>query len=89
MLVLGGWYNQKSAVFCYDDQTVVSTPDLIRADESREFYVSFPGENRLEVGRVGELPFVSHQMDCTVDVKHIGITSGHNSKFKMDFLWIW
>ena len=64
---------------------IVSTPDLLREDESREFYVSFPGGNRLEVGRVGEPPFISHQMDCPVDVKHIGITSGLNSELKWTF----
>ena len=83
--MLGGWYNKKSAVFCSDDQTVVSTPDLIRADESREFYVSFPGGNVLEVGLVGEPPFISHQMDCTVDVRHIGITSGWSAQLKWTF----
>ena len=88
LLVLGGWRNQQSAVVCYNDYngwTVVNTPNLLHAEESREFYVSFPGGTLLEVGRVGELPFISHQMDCTVDVKHIGIISGLNAELKWTF----
>ena len=43
----------------------------------RDFYVSFDDNNLLTVGREGETePFMTHLMNCTLDVRYIGIAVG-------------
>ena len=76
--VLGGWGNQTSAVLCNaatHDWVKFDSPNILSEDEMREFYVSF-ADSMLEVGRVGELPFIKHLLTCPVEVKYIGIASG-------------
>ncbi|XP_072027799.1 uncharacterized protein [Amphiura filiformis] len=85
-IVIGGWNNQGSAVLCNSHQqwTRFDTPNVLSTTEARDFFVEFvPGTNLLQVGRVGQDPFISTPY-CSEDVKpedvkYVGIASGWGS----------
>ena len=57
--------------------TYVETPNILSAEESRTFFLSF-ANNLLKLGRVGGEALFTHQIECPVDVGFIGIGSGWN-----------
>ena len=60
------------------DRVKFDSPNILSAVEMREFYISF-ADSLLEVGRVGEPPFIKLLLTCPVDVKYIGIASGYGT----------
>ncbi|XP_072044051.1 uncharacterized protein [Amphiura filiformis] len=80
-IVIGGWNNQESALLCNSnvDWKRFPSPNVLSAFEAREFFVQFlPGTNCLQVGRVGQPPFMTTPY-CSENVKYVGIASGWGS----------
>ncbi|XP_072014828.1 uncharacterized protein [Amphiura filiformis] len=77
-IAIGGWSNQESGFLCNsnDDWERFPSPNILSSIEEREFFVQFV-DGSLEVGKVGEAPFMTVSYSCAVDVKYIGIASGH------------
>ncbi|XP_072050168.1 uncharacterized protein [Amphiura filiformis] len=79
-IVLGGWGNSQSQIRlckeCYGAMTPVSTPSLLNPYEYREFYVSFAGIH-IQVGVIGQEPFMSLEHNTPYDVKYVGIVTGY------------
>lgn len=75
---IGGWEGACSAVRFKktDDLVKVDTPDILSADESREFWVAFD-HDEVRVGKGGEYePFMSCALPETVNVTHFGYSTG-------------
>jgi hypothetical protein len=85
-IVLGGWKNTASGVICNskNEWERYPSPKVLSTSEEREFYVSFAND-LVEVGLVGEDPFISHKLECHVDVKYIGIATGWGGKADWTF----
>ena len=83
LAVIGDYHNRKSAVTCNvekDDWTQYPNLKLLSGTEMRDFYVSFNDNNLLKVGLEGETePFMTHLMNCALDVRYIGIASAHHT----------
>ena len=80
VLVIGGYDNMKTTFTCNKADalwTKTETPNILSAEESRTFFLSF-ANNLLKLGRVGGEALFTHQIECPVDVAFIGIGSGKN-----------
>ncbi|XP_072025650.1 adhesion G protein-coupled receptor L3-like [Amphiura filiformis] len=81
-IVIGGYHNQKSGFLCssIDDHAgweQFPSPNILSTTEEREFFVQFVN-NSLQIGKVGEAPFMTVNYSCTVDIKYVGIASGYD-----------
>lgn len=76
--MIGGWKNSKSAIICNskDKWTKFDSPDILSTEEFREYYVSF-ADGHVDVGVVGQEPFISADIECLEDVNYIGIATGY------------
>jgi len=75
---LGGWEGAASAIRFNkgDDIAKEDTPDILSADEAREFWVAFD-HDEFRVGRGGEWePFLKAALPEPVNVTHVGFSTG-------------
>ncbi|XP_072016834.1 uncharacterized protein [Amphiura filiformis] len=84
---LGGWTNTQSGHLCdsTDDwHDLTSTPSIFSSIEDRTFFIAF-SNSTIEFGNVGREPTLIFQSVCDIDVKYIGVASGHGSTADWSF----
>ncbi len=76
-VVIGGYMNAQSGFLCNSREPweLVDTPNILDSTDEREFYIEFESGS-LQVGLVGEAPFLNMSYNCVVDVNYFGIATG-------------
>lgn len=84
---IGGWEGAHSAIRFNkgDDLVKVDTPDILSADEAREFWVAID-HDEVRVGKGGEYePFLSAALPEHVEVTHYGYSTGWGAAGSFQF----
>ncbi|PIK44423.1 putative IgGFc-binding protein [Apostichopus japonicus] len=93
-IVIGGWSNTKSAIRrckgC-DSEVEVDTPDILNPRLDVRFYITFLA-GTIEVGLLGEDPFMSWTDPDPIECNYIGYTTALNgdagSSTADEFVWL-
>ncbi|KAJ8042690.1 IgGFc-binding protein [Holothuria leucospilota] len=92
-IVIGGWNNEKSAIRrckgC-DSEVEVDTPGILNPRLDVRFYITFK-VGVIEVGLLGDDPFMSWTDPDPIDCHYVGYTTALNSgrwKFYNQFVWL-